>query len=443
MSSTRAFLALLVASSAALPQAVEESFTVVGEPPLLLLRPQRLRLLRRERERRSARWQQFDLLVAGRAAMPEPGFALALYYQVTQDAAVGRRAVEWALAPAAGVRETALVFDWCRPLLSDAENAALASRLERAIRTPPAGRSVAEARNRALAAIVLAERAPALSERELRRLVEKWWRGDIVSAMRQGRDALPRAESYALVETLHALRDNLNIDLREELAPFFRQWPLSHLLGYYPASYPAAENEYRIPAVKGGEPDLALATLARAAELAMVAYDNNSVENQYLQGWLMHDRFLLRSPLGIPYEYLWANPYQPGLSYHNLPLSLHDATAGRVFLRSGWDDAALWLGYFDGQLQTFSDGEPKILPLRTVAQPMRFGGAVVVSVVRFTVQEDVRTVYVVGLPPSRAYNVEPDWHEMLEARTDPGGVLELGFPHGFRGFVRIQPAPAP
>ena len=33
-----------------------------------------MRLLRRERERASLRWQQFETLMAGGAAMPEPGF---------------------------------------------------------------------------------------------------------------------------------------------------------------------------------------------------------------------------------------------------------------------------------------------------------------------------------------------------------------------------------
>ena len=87
----------------------------------------------------------------------------------------------------------------------------------------------------------------------------------------------------------------------------------------------------------GGEPDLKRAALTRAAELSLVAYDSNTLEYQYLQGWLMHDRFLMRSPFGIPYEFLWANPYQPGLSYFHLPLAFHDSRLGRLFLRSSWD----------------------------------------------------------------------------------------------------------
>src|SRR5208283_1075003 len=71
---------------------------VSADHPRLFLRAGRLRLLRRERERHSMRWQQFEALISGKAPMPEPGFAQALYYQVAGARAAGRRAVEWALS---------------------------------------------------------------------------------------------------------------------------------------------------------------------------------------------------------------------------------------------------------------------------------------------------------------------------------------------------------
>ena len=48
-----------------------DSFRVYTEGPRLLLRPQRLRLLRRERERRSLRWDQFETLWTANAPFPE------------------------------------------------------------------------------------------------------------------------------------------------------------------------------------------------------------------------------------------------------------------------------------------------------------------------------------------------------------------------------------
>src|ERR1700719_942259 len=84
-----------------------EEYRVYTEHPRLFLRPQRLRLLKRERERQSMRWRQFDALVSGNAAMPEPGFALGLYYAVTGNAAVGKRALDWALGPGSDLRQLA------------------------------------------------------------------------------------------------------------------------------------------------------------------------------------------------------------------------------------------------------------------------------------------------------------------------------------------------
>jgi hypothetical protein len=426
MRAFRACVAAALAAGLALGAQADESYAVAGEHPRLLLRPRHLRLLRRERERASVRWQQFDTLIAGRAVMPEPGLALALYYQASGDEAVGRRAVEWALGPANDPRQLALVFDWCQPVLSAAQSKTLAARLERALEQPPRDATVPEARSRAFAAVAIADEFPALSKRELRRIVVDWWRGRIIPALKSGRDVLPRREFYALFELLHAVRDNLGTDLREAFPPFFLQLPLYELLSYYPASYPAAESEYRIPAMKGAEIDLEAAAMSRAAELAMVAYDPNAVEVQYLQGWAMHDRFQLRSPLGAPYEYLWANPYQPGLSYFNLPLVVHDAIVGRLFVRSRWDDDAIWLGCFDGQLQTFVQGAPKIVPLSSMAAPAQFGDTVVVSAPRFRIVNEAKTVYIVGLEPKRAYDVEPDHREMQ-------------FPNGFTGGIRVKP----
>src|SRR5437660_6216776 len=88
-------------------QNTQDEFRVYTEHPRLFLRPQRLRLLKRERERQSMRWKQFETLVLGGAQMPEPGFALALYYAVTGDAAFGKRAVDWALGTGADLRQLA------------------------------------------------------------------------------------------------------------------------------------------------------------------------------------------------------------------------------------------------------------------------------------------------------------------------------------------------
>src|SRR5256885_1311407 len=89
----------------------DEDFHVFGESPRLLLTKQRLRLLQRERERKSGRWEQFSTLVEGGAAMPEPGFAYALHYRIANNAASGKKAIDWALGPGSDLRQLALIYD--------------------------------------------------------------------------------------------------------------------------------------------------------------------------------------------------------------------------------------------------------------------------------------------------------------------------------------------
>ncbi len=106
----------------------------IPDAPRLLLTPQRLRLLQRERERDSLRWQPFSTLVAGGAAMPEPGFAWGLYYRASGQAAWGKKAVDWALGDEAkDLRQLALVFDWCGPVMTDAQAERLAAKLQKAL----------------------------------------------------------------------------------------------------------------------------------------------------------------------------------------------------------------------------------------------------------------------------------------------------------------------
>src|SRR5439155_19228434 len=125
--------ALFLGSVALLPrlaaQAVEDGLDIYTEHPRLFLRPQRLRLLKRERDRRTTRWIQFETLMAGKAPMPETGFAQALYYQIVGDEEAGKQAVRWALGPASDLRPLALAFDWCHSALSEAQSKAPAAKI--------------------------------------------------------------------------------------------------------------------------------------------------------------------------------------------------------------------------------------------------------------------------------------------------------------------------
>jgi hypothetical protein len=422
----------------------DDPIVVSTEHPRLFLRPARLRLLRREKERASLRWEQFDALMAGGAPMPEPGFAGALYYQITGDKAAGRKAIEWALTPPADLRQMALVYDWCQDLLSDADRRNFAARLSRRMTESAADTSMDAARSRTLAAVALFDDFPDTPARELERLIRQWWVGKIAAPLKEGRHVVSRDDAYALYELLHAIQDNVKIDLRESNPRFFKEFPIEHLLSYYPAPYPAPENDYFIGAEsKPGEPDLRLASLSRAAELAMVAYDANGPETQVLQGWLMHDKYLMRSAFGTPYEFLWANPYQPGLSYYHVPLVYYAPEYGRLFVRSTWDDSALWFGFFDGVMQTFGGGRvTAINPQRPPGQ-MELTEAVICfgktgSAFHFNLEEP-QPVFIMGLEPKRIYQVEVDDEELAEVSTDPSGILEIDdVPTGKPIGVRIR-----
>ncbi|MEQ1885268.1 MAG: hypothetical protein ABL967_09420 [Bryobacteraceae bacterium] len=442
-------LALVACTSASLAfgqsAASDEDYAVYSEAPRLILTKARLRLLQRERERKAMRWEQFDAMVAGGAAMPEPGFAWALYYRVAGDSAIGKKAVDWALSDQSkpeqdrDLRQLALVFDWCGPLMTPQQSERLAVKIRRGITPPPAdfGKQPAQV----FAAVAIADTLPDHGASALKALVEGW-RKNLAGKLESGRPSVAREQTYALLEMLHALRDNLKLDLREDAPKYFKTLPTYHLVSHYPLTFAGPENEFRVPIyIRDGEPDLADAALSRAAELSMVAYDANEAENQFLQGWLMQDRFLLRGVFGVPYEFLWANPYQPGLSYFHAPLLFHDTLSGNLFARTTWDEDAEWVGYFDGHLQVVRDGKIQSLRLGPSTPAVRIGDAVILTAPdrdapKFKAENE--TIFVIGLTPNATYDVEIDDQELSEAESDNGGTMVLTLPEGIEAGVRMK-----
>ena len=188
-----AFCCFCVALAA---QTTDDPVAVFTEHPRLFLRPQRIRLLKRERERASPRWQQFETLVAGNAPMPQPGFAWALYYQVSGNAEFGKKAVEWSLTPAADLRQQALVFDWCQDLLTDAQRRDLSARLSKGI-DAAADTAIPAVRARTLAAIALYDHAPKTPQAALERIVKQWWDHQMLPALKAGKPVVARRPGRA------------------------------------------------------------------------------------------------------------------------------------------------------------------------------------------------------------------------------------------------------
>lgn len=412
-----------------------DDFHVYRDAPRLFLTAQRQRLLEREKERDSLRWQYFDANSVSDTStpeLPEPGFVWGLYYRVTHQNAIGRKAVDWALSPASSdLRQLALVYDWCAPLLTRPEADRLGEKIQQAMLRPAtnlAGQSA-----RALAAIAIADRLPDNGDSILREIVT-WWRAQ-PPAKREG--------LYPLFELLHAIRDNTKVELRETASAYFTNLPLDYIASFYPAAFPGPQNDLRVPVFTGtGEPNLTVAIRARAAGLAMVALDTNAVNYQFVQGMLMSDRFVLRDPLGAPYEFLWANPYQPGLAYQTLPKVFHDPGTGDVFARTSWDEDATWIGYFDGALQLFRNGGVQAVRKGTPIAPVRIGDAIVTvpaDASAVQVRLEGQQLFVIGLAPKTEYAVEIDDQELDFVRTDVGGTLVVSSAPDTDAGVRIRP----
>jgi hypothetical protein len=439
-----ALLALAACPPASAQLSADDPVTVATAHPRLLLNAARLRLLTRERQRTSPRWQQLETLVGGGAAMPEPAFAQALDYRISGDKATGKQAIAWALGPGDDLRQLALVFDWCQDLLTDAQTRDLAARIQKRMADTAADDSVAATRSRVFAAIALFDHVPNAPQRELERVVRQWWLGKLVPALKQGRSVIARDDAYPLYELLHALRDNTMLDLREALPEFFKDFPIEHIISYYPATYQGPDADYYIGAeARMADPDLQVAALSRAAELAMVAYDPNSANAQVLQGFLMHDHYMLRGPFGAPYEFLWANPYQPGLSYYLVPLVYHNPDFGTLFVRSSWEDTASWFGLFSGVMQLFQDGSLAPVNLQHTPVAISLKEAIVwfaPAGARITVKlDEEQAVYIVGLEPHHTYQVEVDDEEMQETEADAGGIVELlDVPRGYELGIRFR-----
>jgi hypothetical protein len=413
-------------------------------------------MLRRERERKSMRWEQFSALIEGGARMSEPGFSLALHGVVANSKGSCEQALAWVMKTANGkrqgdLRQMALVYDWCKPQLSADATAALERAILPALKLRP--RDVTEVRSVLFASIATAEANPAAAESFLRYAFEDWWRKQTVPQLRAGDDPFSRRASLmALLEITHAFRDNFRVDLREDVPKWFGELPMRLMLAYYPAPWPAAENEYRIPAYLGeGDPDLDESVFSRVTEMALVAAEPNAQSTQFLQGWLMQDRFLLRGALGAPYEFLWANPYLPGLSFSYMPDLYH--AQGRLFVRSSWDDTAVWFGLWDNQMQLFQDGKRYAVKANSGHTSIGLGPARVFfgsADTRFETgwwtrsDEDSKAVeqvaFVVGLQPSTLYDFEVDGGGMDDAVTDRAGILELHFPPDHKAGVRLHKA---
>jgi hypothetical protein len=174
---------------------------------------------------------------------------------------------------------------------------------------------------------------------------------------------------------------------------------------------------------------------ARITEMMLVAYENTLEEYQFLQGWIRHDAYVLRDAYGAVYEFIWINPYLPGLSYSNSPPVAHDTVRGQVFARKDWDDDDVWAGYLGGELQIYAEGQLMVIGPASQQAPLTFPGAAVVLArppMRFEVEvpppagaHESPAIYLVGLSEGETYNVRVNRSRFRPYRAGRGGIVVI------------------
>jgi hypothetical protein len=276
--------------------------------PELLLTAKLLRRLKRDRTRQTVRWLNFEKRVQSTADSPERGFELALYYAVTGDADRGKEAVRWALDHKAASRQVALVLDWARAAMSVEQIRELSQN-----HAQP-GNDASDLRD----ALFMAIEQDTLGQMPLAKSNQQ-----ILQVLHKGSMSQPR-DLYAAIEYVMALRAAKRVDLRETDPVFFRELPKAFLLS--------------LPPDKVEHPDW----MAHAAAIAMVSLDPNLESSQFLQGWSMEDRQMIREGEGVAYELLWADPYLPGIAYQNMDPWTYDPS-GSLFARANWNPDSCWV----------------------------------------------------------------------------------------------------
>ncbi|MGH9583216.1 MAG: hypothetical protein ACRD4O_09800, partial [Bryobacteraceae bacterium] len=240
---------------------------------------------------------------------PQRGFELALYYAVTRDENRGKQAGQWVPAHPCDARQDALVRDWYGETPKPSGHVMIA---QSCLASPG---TTEYARDQIFQAIANGQDAESVYKSQ--------WK-PMLAILQQGAFRDPR-ELYAAIEFIDAVRASLHTDPREDDHAFFSTLPAELLLSLKPRQIE--------------HPDWR----THAAALALVTLDPNLPSSQYLQGWAMEDRQMIRTGPGVAYEFLWADPYLPGIGYQNLDPWVYDPH-GRLFARTDWSPNACWIG---------------------------------------------------------------------------------------------------
>ena len=274
--------------------------------PKLLLTPQRLHRLQRDRDRQTDRWMDFAGRVQSVTDSEERGFELALSAVVSGDGTQAQGAITWGLQHPCAIRQVALIANWV-------------------------GESATEEQRKTLTAFAGCPESPNLAERARDELFASVARHDEPQGKAPEFGDLQQAgEVYAAAEYREAFRNTQSEALEEGGLQFWDRLPLAYLLSFRPSDleHPSWE--------------------AHIAALALVSLHPDAQGSQFLQGWATEDRFRLRTGPGVAYELLWADPYLPGIGYQNMDPWLYVENPPHLLARTSWTPDACWMNWSAG-----------------------------------------------------------------------------------------------
>jgi hypothetical protein len=402
-----AAFALLAASLSFTPLGAQNTLATQKAAPRLLLSASHLRRLERDRERQTERWINLSQRVAAAADSPERGFELALVYAVTHEEAAAEEAIRWAASHPLEYRQIALIADWCGDRLPAGERTTiLDAAWERATKAQAdlPGSSPELGRYRDVVFLNIARSGVPPPD------LQSWWTRTMMRAKERGWAWLYKPEElYALAEIIIAVRESTRTDLRSNSSRQFETLPTLFLLSLHPAQVEAPSWQLR------------------AAALALVEVDPNLTSSQFLQAWAMEDARVIRSGAGVAYEYLWANPYLPGVSYYNLDPWSYDPDGGVLYARSSWDKDSCWVRWdatgvaeencpAGWREHAFEAGQLSVIPFAgaclDVPRPSKAGNG------------PAKTVILSGLPPGARLTYKVD-NKTISYNADGSGLFQV------------------
>ena len=130
---------------------------------------------------------------------------------------------------------------------------------------------------------------------------------------------------YALCEIFEVVRENTATICDADHLQVFENLPSEYLLSLHPSAT--------------GQADMA----GSSGGAWPYGIDPNLASAQFVQGWAMEDPRVIREGPGIAFEFLWADPYLPGLSFYNLDPWATIRMPDLLYARTSWEPDSCWI----------------------------------------------------------------------------------------------------